>query len=485
MTIFLSNSHLMYKYFNMKEFFYCLLCIVILFSCTVKNTLIAQDDQEINLSTTGDNTAIIQAYLDKYNSIVIPSGVYNVNGTIIVKTNQRLVLQNNVTLQRPRTVNSTKPVVYLQGSFATVSGMGASSIIRSFKNSPNGVVCIGHANLDDKFSSSIYNTFDNIRIIGMSSYGDNDKTRDIGVWIPNAQLSGANYFNIISNLFIEDVDIGIQLDGNSNANSISTIQLTRVGNEPNDYGILINGGQENRIYDVFHHFSPDVNATIGLKELSYKGKNYEPNFNYISAVISEPSGYSSCLEIEAGRWNYFSVVCNNSAPDKITVDMLTSHNTLIRNGALTNERIVTSNTGQYFYKAINEQKVISVKPDYTLVDIFGNPEHNDGFVPTKSSKLTLNRNISKNGIFQVSAVLNFKSERNFKGKLAIFINDKLVSSPIYFDTGNNETVKISEIIKIRAGERVDLRMLSLNGTQSVSFPNAESNLTFLKISDLK
>jgi len=320
---------------NVKNNFRYLTLLMISFfglSCTVKNFPGGNiDDYFISNSENIDMTRIIQRAISKNGQVTLAKGKYIVNGTLKLIDSQSIHLRNGAWLVREKF--NKEPMIWINGTYSSVTGGGKNSVIESKVNTPNGLIRMGHKNMSESKKNVLHATLSNIRIKGKAYGGGNDLSIDKGIYMPNPQVKGlASYFHTIQNILISNVDIGIHLSGFANANSISNIVLQGVGNGPEDTGIWVNGAQENRIQDVFHHHSTGVQSTIRVDDLTTNVRTYSSSFNRIENIISEPDAgksNSKCLVYKSeGTRNYFSLSENNRGGNQITTNFIEKKNIL-------------------------------------------------------------------------------------------------------------------------------------------------------------
>lgn len=245
--------------------------------------------------------------------VIVPKGIYRIDETIEIR--QVLFLESGVTIIRKKESNNNEPIFWLSKSFASLKGADKSATIKTQIPIPEGVIKIGHKNQDWKNRNILYCEVKSLYIVGPYATDENKNT---AIFLFNSQEKKdknirASYFHTLNNLVIQGFDTGILLRGPSNGNSISNIILNRVGKGTGDYAVILEGAMENRIYDLFHHFSP--NSTTFLLD-DYKG--YNPVFNNIFSAISEQGGNNACcLEARSGAFNRINLSCNTSVGPKL------------------------------------------------------------------------------------------------------------------------------------------------------------------------
>lgn len=120
------------------------------------------------------------------------------------------------------------------------------------------------------------NQYINVNVIGPGS----STTGSIGFWFnltgscSGGSCHGSDYYNTVADSTISDFDIGIKLDGQSNANFIhadnyvaNTYAIYVTSNENNIVGGFINGGCSSTCYSIYFDTSNSFyNTAIGLNE---------------------------------------------------------------------------------------------------------------------------------------------------------------------------------------------------------------------------
>ena len=265
-----------------------------------------------------DDTAAIQAALNYANTVIVPDGAFSCGEMIEINQSKTLILSGKTTIQRPLSAISTDPVIWVKGNHASVIGKGTSSIIRSFKDSPRGVVRLGHKDDTESHSDVLYCSLLDFSIYGQQNYGKVSGDPDVCLYMNNPQIGGrASYFHQVRNILFSAANIGIWLRNNANANTMSQLQFLRLGG--NDSGvenaaIFLNGAKENMISQFFFHFSPDGNCI-----LFDNAPTTNTELNIITNWVAEPStggGNAKGMVVRTiGNGNYVQGVNNGIAND--------------------------------------------------------------------------------------------------------------------------------------------------------------------------
>ena len=269
------------------------------------------------------HTDASQAFQKAINSnadkVVVPAGKYRIDHQVEVKG--FLFLESGVHIFRGKK-SSHDPLFWLSHSKAVLKGEHKGVLIESASDSPDGIIKIGHHTNAKSPDNILFCEVKNLNIKG------NNAAVSKGVQLQNNQEKGdpsmASYFHNLNNLLIEHVGIGIHLFKMSNANSISQIYFNRVGRGSDGIAILIEGAMENRIYDCFHHFSPDA---VTLRMQSHD--NLYPMYNYIYGIVAEQGGADAvCLDVKEGLQNILEINCNTAKGHKIFKDFYKQKNSL-------------------------------------------------------------------------------------------------------------------------------------------------------------
>lgn len=257
--------------------------------------------------------------------VIVPKGIYRIDETIEIRN--VLFLESGVTIIRKKEAKNNQPIFWLSKSFSSLKGADKSATIKTQIPLPEGIIKIGHKNQDWKSRNILYCEVSSLFIVGPGATDENENT---AIFLFSSQEKKdknvrASFFHTVNNLVIQEFDIGILLRGPANANSISNIILNRVGKGTSDYAIVLEGAMENRIYDLFHHFSP--NSTTFLLD-DYKG--YNPVFNNIFSAISEQGGKDACcLEARSGAYNKINISCNTLVGPKLMQKFKSKKNKVI------------------------------------------------------------------------------------------------------------------------------------------------------------
>jgi|GEM_PF-4492453 len=299
------------------EHIFFLFIVVFFASCAMNNKLktIEEDTSSVvyygadNSGKEDASEAFRNALSSRHIMITVPRGRYIINETIELKKHLRLM--PGVVITKTKQGNDG-PVFWLSKSYSKLEGLNKRVEIKSERSVPNGILKIGHKDKRVVGKNILYAEVSNLTITGP---GTSETSTNIGFHLFNAQAKGdastTSFFHTIYNVVIQHLDCGILLEGMANANSINNVILNRIGNGTNDTAIQLKGAMENRIFDVFHHYSK--NATTLLLE-NYKDQNgavIKPCYNYVTQVVSEQGGeYAKCADIRSGYSNSIGVLCN-------------------------------------------------------------------------------------------------------------------------------------------------------------------------------
>lgn len=259
--------------------------------------------------------AFESALATKGHEVIVPEGTYIIDKTIEIKKHLRL--GPNVKIIRTMS-GSDGPIFWLSKSYATLEGSSKNVEVLSKKPLKEGIIKIGHRDKNVKKKNILFTEIKNLTISGPK--GNNDES-SIGVKLFNAQNKGdgttTSYFHSLHNLIIQHVSYGVVLEGMSNANSLSNIIFNRVGSRPNQAAIVLTGAMENRIYDIFHHYSRNATTLVLDSFTDTNGALIVPTYNYVFGVIAEQGGAQAiCADIRSGKYNQIGVLCNTEKGNK-------------------------------------------------------------------------------------------------------------------------------------------------------------------------
>lgn len=228
---------------------------------------------------SGDSTDAINAALACNKRVIVPPGMYRVDGSIEVKDGRQLILSKGAWLvRRDAHSSSTDPVVYVLGERSELRG----GLIYTEKACPNGLVCLGHASTSDNSDATRWR-FTDCDLSMQSNDGD------IGIYVPSGQVTypeRANYFGTIQNINIFGGDIQIYLPELSNAHNISNVQFWN----GKRVGVRLRGAYGNNIRGLFFHWSSqDGYIGVELQNQLDPGGQHHSSFNKISHFTVETS----------------------------------------------------------------------------------------------------------------------------------------------------------------------------------------------------
>ena len=137
-----------------------------------------------------------------------------------------------------KTTPNTEPVIRISGASSLRTGQGAVSTTNP---SPRGVVNIGPDTLTQKPGPNIENV--QLRDIAIQGAGVSwswvhpstskpELNHSIGLCMDSSEPGGGggvNYQNTVSGVSVEDVDIGVYLGEDVNANSITDVMMQSIG----------------------------------------------------------------------------------------------------------------------------------------------------------------------------------------------------------------------------------------------------------------
>jgi hypothetical protein len=224
--------------------------------------------------TTNDTDAINTA-LKSNPGVMIPPGVYRIDGTLEVYSHLHLCA--GATLIRKRQYSEcTEPVVLLtnlgaggdglRGGYWDKPTLTGSGWVKTENESPRGVVCVGPKVLsnDKKDVQHIgWTRIDGIRISWVTtdptmlappplSVGLNLDSSEGLPWPESPQ--GSNYNGSFSNILVQNVAVGVKIGAECNAHTFSNIFFYLI----TKYCYQSTKTRENTFFGGFTHFSPGV-----------------------------------------------------------------------------------------------------------------------------------------------------------------------------------------------------------------------------------
>ena len=194
--------------------------------------------------------------------ILVPTGVARINGTIVITSRAKLILSAGAVLRRFASGGAnTSPVVRLTGQCPQLAGSGS---VISEDDSPRGVVCVGPNSLS--VAENVSNaTVNGIQIVGVSK----PAARNVGLGCDSSEkLAGqgqANYYGLIDNVIVSNVDVGLQCMDLVNGWAIQGMRMTNIST----YGYLFRGCGLTTVLSGFLSFSPNLSHIIKF-ESAYK-----------------------------------------------------------------------------------------------------------------------------------------------------------------------------------------------------------------------
>lgn len=211
----------------------------------------------------------------------------NITTPVMLTGNVTLIIDGQI-------ISKTSTAIHINGSNNSINSNGNGKIIG---NKLDCGILIGGEN---KTVSSNYNRIENINIDGFEE----------GIRIYNNQLNSlTTYFNIITNLFINNCNIGIGLYGNANAEQISKIVFTNCGTNNTNYGAIVCRNinsqfpLDNSITQIFHHASQNA-YTLNIEKI---------NYSLFYGIISEQGGTTAksiVITDSSSTGNQFFVISN-------------------------------------------------------------------------------------------------------------------------------------------------------------------------------
>lgn len=280
-------------------------------------------------TSTIDATSYINDAISQAQSVLIPPGDYNCDGTVFIGSNKDVQIEGDLIRSSSRTSNE-EPVLWMPRRHSKVHGNGW---IKTGNGAPQGIVLIGHLNYNTVNDRNIiiWNHFDGLHISGANTPGDGSK--GIMMTACQAQFSngGANYFNWIRNVFVQSVDDGLHIGAVVNGHIVTNFQGYRIGRYLiNCAGIETAGALYQSLGDLVIngcqvHQSGNLDAILNLENASY---------SIFSNIGGEP-GSGRWLQADSGSTvntvtGYANCPQASTFPDSINV----IRNSQIRTGDL-------------------------------------------------------------------------------------------------------------------------------------------------------
>lgn len=215
-------------------------------------------------------------------TIIVPSGTYRVDDTVILRAGGRVIFSPNATLQRfKKYSDKTTPVFSLNGNFTE----STSGRFISENASPNGVIVLGHNDINNRINALWWKC--------MHPFVQGTPEVDsIGIHIPSAQayegINYANYFGYVENPIIRNVNEGIVMAEIANAHTIIAPQFYMC----TEAALSFYGAYGNTILGGFVHTCPDGVIGINMRDRR-TGKDHNSQNNFISGLNIEAGGSRS------------------------------------------------------------------------------------------------------------------------------------------------------------------------------------------------
>lgn len=280
---------------------------------------------ENKLGDNEDWTPIFQEALETYGVIYVPprENGYKVYGMVSLPNGSQINIEAKTTIYKPTDSNNNDPIFFLNESSSSIHGKSMyTSVIKSEKPSPNGVVSIGYWNMcADVGKNILYCSLKDLTVSGNKNGGETSGNPSNVIYMANPQVNGmASYFHLLQNLYIKQGNVGLLMMGWANANIINNIQFYAVGNEKYLAGaaikmVNVNGKSplDNVISNVFHHQSTNA-VTLFL--------DGGVGFNSITNINSEQGGAGGTFLLENGgsKSNIISGIDNVSQGSKVSED---------------------------------------------------------------------------------------------------------------------------------------------------------------------
>jgi hypothetical protein len=212
-----------------------------------------------------DSTAAIQAAMDNSEASYSPPGVYRIDGTLVVPDmhSHYGVSSGGLFLN---TTTTTKGTLYIKDASSTAgpilrfttSGSVSGIMFRHRKanGGTEGIVSFGETSPSQ---ACVYNSLSDCSIFGEVTEDLTETTTCFGIYGYDGSVAYPNYWNRINNVQITNVDVGVKLNAQCNANHFANVIVKEAV-----CGFWLDGGASECIDNIF--------TGVG----AYNGTSYSP-----------------------------------------------------------------------------------------------------------------------------------------------------------------------------------------------------------------
>ncbi len=302
----------------------------------LSNPISGKDYSEI-ISCHFDQSTCSPRASDEEVRVILQSGQWSINSTLTLTYRDQLILDYGASLIRSN-CNTTAPLIHLKGKYSAVIGESKNMVKSQCNQLTQGIIKIGHSTAHSK-GNIISCQLQNLIIQGptdvipsaQNRYSNKAFDKITGVYIynnqnePKQQNLTASYYHTLRDIDISFVSVGVHFY-NSTACTLDNILLNRVGIH-GGHGILIQGGQENKISNLHHGYSPNANS---LSFVSSR-ESYDPAFNTVvnyvveigkmSGALARINDGGHCLNIDVDPKTFYSnkidINCNHPTGPKL------------------------------------------------------------------------------------------------------------------------------------------------------------------------
>ena len=316
----------------------CLLVHCLIFASTgfcqktiiLDNPINGKDYSEV-LNCHFDQSQCTKKASDTEVQVILKSGEWIVDSTVTLTYRDQLVLEYGASIVRSK-CNTQEPILHLKGKYSAIIGKSKNLVKSNCNNLTNGIIKVGHTTSYSK-GNIISCQIQNLIIQGPTSkapskgndYDNSAFDQITGIYIynnqnePNQKLLTANYYHTIRDVDLSFVSTGIHFY-NSTACTLDNILLNRVGIH-GGHGILIEGGQENKLSNIHHGFSPNANSLSFVTSTESYPPAYNTVVNYVveigktSGDLARINSGGHCLNIDVNPKEFYNndinISCNH------------------------------------------------------------------------------------------------------------------------------------------------------------------------------
>lgn len=224
-----------------------------------------------------DWTLALQTAINENGYVVVNHDI-NIYGTVNIPDSKAIRLLGCRVIKPVG--SETGPIFEMNGSYSALTGIGPASVVRSYVESPDGVIKVGAKSNTIIEKTCIYCQVSDLTVRGVADAGSNAGIHLCGTF--DSETYYASYFHNISNVVVHSCAYGILFNNASNGNIVTNIQFYGCGYNLTTGALVFMRTQgeysvqriplENTIANIFHHASENATTiciltTIGLNRL--------------------------------------------------------------------------------------------------------------------------------------------------------------------------------------------------------------------------